>query len=99
VVLAEHAVYTNDGLEIAISGAGVRYIAWPTHAGEVIESAASGGSFSAPHALLPGRDQPLRLVRSPTGPVAAVWFAWIGETPYFVTRCWDPTEPSGERSP
>jgi hypothetical protein len=82
VVLAEHAADTNDGLDIAISGAGVRYIAWATHAGGwMIESAASGGSFSAPHALLPGRDQPLRLVRSPAGPVAAVWFAWIGETP------------------
>jgi hypothetical protein len=81
VVLAEHAAYTSDGLDIAISGAGVRYVAWQTHAGEVIASAASGGSFSAAHALLPGRDQLLRLVRSPAGPVAAVWFAWIGETP------------------
>jgi len=81
VVLAEHAAYTSDGLDIAISGAGVRYVAWQTHTGEVIESAASGGSFSAAHALLQGRDQLLRLVRSPAGPVAAVWFTWVGETP------------------
>lgn len=82
VVLAEHAADTNDGLDIAISGTGVRYVAWKTYAGGwMIESAASGGSFSAPHALPTARYQPLRLVRSPAGPVAAVWFASIGETP------------------
>jgi hypothetical protein len=71
VTLAEHAADTDSGLYVAISGTGVRYVAWETHAGGwMIASAAPGGSFTAAHAL-PGRAA--RLLASPDGPVAAVW--------------------------
>jgi hypothetical protein len=71
VVLAEHSADSNDGLDVAISGTGVRYVAWQTYAGGwMIASAAPGQAFTAAHAL----PVPLsRLLASPQGPVAAVW--------------------------
>ncbi|MGO9487813.1 MAG: hypothetical protein ACLQBB_02150 [Solirubrobacteraceae bacterium] len=70
-VLAEHAADTNDGLDVAISGSGVRYIAWQSRAGGwMIASAAPGEGFTSAHAL----PVPLiQLLASPAGPVAAVW--------------------------
>lgn len=71
VTLAEHAADVDNGLDVAISGTGVRYVAWETHAaGWMIASAAPGQGFTAAHAL-PGRLA--RLLASPDGPVAAVW--------------------------
>ena len=71
VVLAEHSANSNDGLDVAISGTGVRYVAWQTYAGgSMIASAAPGQAFTAAHAL-PGPSA--RLLASPEGPVAAVW--------------------------
>ncbi len=82
VVVSTHGSDGPEGLQVAISGAGVAYAAWEEKSGSwMISSASSGGSFVGPHALLPGRGQLSGLVRSPAGPVAAVWFAWIGETP------------------
>lgn len=82
VVLSTRGSDGPAGLQVAISGAGVAYAAWEQTGGPwMISSASSGGSFNNPHPLLPGRGQLSSLVRSPTGPVAAVWFAWIGETP------------------
>jgi hypothetical protein len=82
VVLSTHGSDGPEGLQVAISGTGVAYAAWEQQSGPwMISSAASGGSFTVPHTLLPGRGQLSSLVRSPAGPVAAVWFAWIGETP------------------
>jgi hypothetical protein len=76
VVLAEHSANSNDGLDVAISGTGVRYVAWQTYAGGshvggwMIASAAPGQPFTAAHVL----PVPLaRLLASPEGPVAAVW--------------------------
>jgi len=76
VVLAEHSANSNDGLDVAISGTGVRYVAWQTYAGGshvggwMIASAAPGQPFIAAHVL----PVPLaRLLASPEGPVAAVW--------------------------
>lgn len=71
VVLAEHSADSNGGLDVAISGTGVRYVAWQTYAGGwMIASAAPGQAFTAAHAL-PGAFA--RLLASPQGPVAAVW--------------------------
>ena len=82
VVLSTHGSDDPEGLQVAISGTGVAYAAWEQKSGPwMISSAASGGSFAVPHKLLPGRAQLSSLVRSPGGPVAAVWFGWIGETP------------------
>jgi hypothetical protein len=82
VVLSTHGSDGPEGLQVAISGTGVAYAAWEQKSGPwMISSAASGGSFTVPHTLLPGRGRLSSLVRSPAGPVAAVWFAWIGETP------------------
>jgi hypothetical protein len=82
VVVSTHGSDGPEGLQVAISGTGVAYAAWEQKGGQwMISSAASGGSFTVPHTLLPGRGQLSSLVRSPAGPVAAVWFAWIGETP------------------
>jgi hypothetical protein len=69
-VLAEHGANTESGLDVAISGSGVRYVAWQTSAGGwMIASAAPGEGFTA-HVL----PVPLeRLLESPAGPVAAVW--------------------------
>jgi hypothetical protein len=82
VVLSTHGSDGPEGLQIAVSGTGVAYATWEQKSGPwMISSAASGGSFTAPRTLLPGRGQLYSLVRSPAGPVAAVWFAWIGKTP------------------
>ena len=75
VVLSTHGSDGPEGLQVAISGTGVAYAAWEQKSGPwMISSASSGGSFINPHALLPRRDQLWRLVPSPAGPVAAVWF-------------------------
>jgi hypothetical protein len=75
VVLSTHGSDGPEGLQVAISGTGVAYAAWEQKSGPwMISSASSGGSFINPHELLPGRDQLSSLVRSPSGPVAAVWF-------------------------
>ncbi len=69
-VLAEHVANTNDGLDVAVSGTGVRYVAWQTYAGGwMIASAAPGQGFTTQ--ALPVRLD--RLLASPAGPVAAVW--------------------------
>jgi hypothetical protein len=70
VVLAEHGTDSEDGLDVAVSGSGVRYVAWQRYAGGwMIASAAPGQGFTL--RVLP---VPLdRLVASPAGPVAAVW--------------------------
>lgn len=70
-VLAEHSADSNDGLDVAISGTGVRYVAWQTYAGGwMIASAPPGQAFTAARALpVPS----IRLLASPEGPVAAVW--------------------------
>jgi hypothetical protein len=82
VVLSTHGSDGPEGLQVAISGTGVAYAAWDQKSGPwMISSAAPSGSFTVPHTLLPGRGQLSSLVRSPAGPVAAVWFAWIGKTP------------------
>jgi hypothetical protein len=82
VVVSTHGSDGPEGLQVAISGTGVAYAAWEQKSGQwMISSAASGGSFTVHHTLLPGRGQLSSLVRSPAGPVAAVWFAWIGKTP------------------
>jgi hypothetical protein len=75
VVLSTRGSDGPAGLQVAISGTGVAYAAWEQKSGPwMISSASSGRSFIDPHALLPRRDQLWRLVRSPAGPVAAVWF-------------------------
>jgi hypothetical protein len=75
VVLSTHASDGPEGLQVAISGTGVAYAAWEEKSGTwMISSASSGGSFVSPHKLLPGHEQLSSLVRSPAGPVAAVWF-------------------------
>ncbi len=75
VVLSTHASDGPEGLQVAISGTGVAYVAWEEKSGTwMISSASSGGSFISPHRLLPGREQLSGLVRSPAGPIAAVWF-------------------------
>jgi hypothetical protein len=75
VVLSTHGSDGSEGLQVAISGTGVAYAAWEQKSGPwMISSASSGGSFINPHTLLPGRDQLSSLVRSPAGPIAAVWF-------------------------
>jgi hypothetical protein len=82
VVLSTHGSDRPEGLQVAISGTGVAYAVWEQKSGPwMISSAAPGGSFAVPHALLPGRAQLSSLVRSPAGPVAAVWYAWIGGAP------------------
>jgi hypothetical protein len=76
MVLSSDGSDGPEGLQVAISGAGVAYAAWEQRRGPwMIASAAGGESFSAPHVLLASPDQFWRLVRSPGGPVAAVWFA------------------------
>jgi hypothetical protein len=75
VVLSTHASDGPEGLQVAISGTGVAYAAWEEKSGTwMISSASSGGSFVDPHKLLGGRERLAGLVRSPAGPVAAVWF-------------------------
>lgn len=81
VVVSTHGSDGPEGLQLAISGTGVAYAAWEQKSGPwMISSATSGGAFTVPHKLLPGGGQLSSLVRSPAGPVAAVWFAWAGET-------------------
>jgi hypothetical protein len=81
VVLSTQGSDGPEGLQVAISRTGVAYAAWEQKSGPwMISSAAPGASFTVPHTLLPGRGQ-LSLVRSPAGPIAAVWFAWIDKTP------------------
>jgi hypothetical protein len=75
VVVSTHGSDGPEGLQVAISGTGVAYAAWEQKSGPwMISSASSGGSFINPHKLLPGRHRLSSLVRSPAGPVAAVWF-------------------------
>jgi hypothetical protein len=75
VVLSTYGSDDPEGLQVAISGSGVAYAAWEEKSGPwMISSARSGGSFSSPHALLAGGERLWRLLRSPAGPVAAVWF-------------------------
>ncbi len=71
VVIAEHAAARNNGLDVAISSTGVRYVAWQAYAGgSMIATAAPGQGFTAARALA----VPLaRLLSSPAGTVAAVW--------------------------
>jgi hypothetical protein len=81
VVLAEHGEDSNDGLDIAISGTGVRYVAWQRFAGGwMIASAAPGQGFTA-RALPVSLD---RLLASPAGPVAAVWHTGAAALHYAV---------------
>lgn len=76
-----------EGLQVAISGTGVAYAAWEEKSGTwMISSASSGGSFINPHKLLPGRDRLSSLVRSPAGPVAAVWFGPFSVLRYALLR-------------
>jgi hypothetical protein len=75
VVLSTQGSNGPEGLQVAISGTGMAYAAWEQKSGPwMISSASSDGSFINPHKLLPGPGQLLSLVRSPAGPVAAVWF-------------------------
>jgi hypothetical protein len=75
VVVSTHGSDGPEGLQVAISGTGVAYAAWEQKRGPwMISSASAGGSFINSHKLLPGRNQLASLVRSPAGPVAAVWF-------------------------
>jgi endoglucanase len=75
VVVSAHGSDGPEGLQVAISGAGVAYAAWEQRRGAwMISNAGPGGSFGSPHTLLPSDDQLWRLVGSPAGPVAAVWF-------------------------
>jgi hypothetical protein len=75
LVLSTHGSDGPEGLQVAISGTGAAYAAWEQKSGPwMISSASSGGSFINPRALLPRRDRLWHLVRSPAGPVAAVWF-------------------------
>ncbi|HEY2141265.1 MAG TPA: hypothetical protein VGG98_04315 [Solirubrobacteraceae bacterium] len=76
IVLSSHGSDRPEGLQVAISGAGVAYAAWEQTRGPwMIASTSSGGSFTTPHVLLPSRDQPWGLMRSLRGPVVAVWFS------------------------
>jgi hypothetical protein len=75
VVVSAHGSDSPEGLQVAISGSGVAYAAWEEESGTwMISSASSGELFVGPRKLLPGREQLSSLVRSPAGPVAAVWF-------------------------
>jgi hypothetical protein len=77
VVLSTHGSDGPEGLQVAISGAGVAYAAWEQSRGPwMISTAPAGGSFAAPHKLLPMRSALWALVRSPAGAVAAVWFSY-----------------------
>ena len=82
VVVSAHGGSDSErGLQVAISGTGVSYAAWEEKSGQwMLTSAASGGAFGAPHALAAGRYRSFSLVRSPEGPVAAVWFGGAGKT-------------------
>ncbi len=74
VVLSTHGSDGPEGLQLAISGTGVAYAAWEEKSGQwMISSASAGVSFINPHKLLAGDNQLLSLLRSPAGPVAAVW--------------------------
>jgi hypothetical protein len=74
VVVSTHGSDGPEGLQVAISAAGVGYAAWEEKSGRwMISSASSGGSFGVPSALPAGGYQGLSLLRSPAGPVAAVW--------------------------
>lgn len=77
VVVSTHGSDGPEGLQVALSGAGVAYVAWEQQRGPwMISSATRGGAFVAPHTLLPGSSQMLALVRSQAGPVAAVWLGY-----------------------
>jgi hypothetical protein len=77
VVLSTHGSDGAAGLQLAISGTGVAYAAWEQADGRwmISTSVGSGGSFTGTHQLLPVHDQLSSLVRSPAGPVAAVWLS------------------------
>jgi hypothetical protein len=76
VVVSTHGSDSPEGLQLAISGAGVAYAAWEQKGGRwMISSARPGGSFGSPRTLLSSGGRRPRLVRSPAGPVAAVWVA------------------------
>jgi hypothetical protein len=75
-VLSTHGSDRPEGLQVALSGTGVSYAVWEQTSGPwMISSASAGGSFTTPQALLPSRFQLWGVVRSPAGPVAAVWFS------------------------
>ncbi|MGH2902663.1 MAG: hypothetical protein ACRDK7_03610 [Solirubrobacteraceae bacterium] len=81
VVLSTHGSDGPEGLQVAISGAGVAYAAWEQRRGPwMIASAIDGGAFATPHTLLPGRSRLWALVRSPAGPVAAVWLRYASSS-------------------
>ena len=66
VTLAEHGAAVSDGLDVAISGTGVRYVAWQTYGGGwMIATAAPGRRLRLPRALPVPLDQ---LLASPGGP-------------------------------
>jgi hypothetical protein len=75
-VLSTHGSDRPEGLQVALSGTGVSYAAWEQKGGPwMISSASAGGSFTPPRALLASHSSLWDLVRSPAGPVAAVWFS------------------------
>jgi hypothetical protein len=78
VVLSSHGSDGPDGLHVALSGSGVAYVAWEQYRGPwMISSASDHKAFSAPRPVLPrGDSQMMALVRSPAGPVAAVWLSY-----------------------
>jgi len=87
VVVSTHGSDSPEGLQLAISGAGVAYAAWEQKSGPwVISSASRGGSFASPHTLLPRGVRLPHLVRSPTGPVAAVWSDRSSQLHYALLR-------------
>ncbi len=75
IVLSTHGSDSSSGLHIVLSGSGVAYAAWTDrHGGSwMIATAAPGGAFSTPRALLPKSANLLELLASRKGPVAAVW--------------------------
>ncbi len=70
VTLADHGAAVSDGLDVAISGAGVRYVAWQKYGGGWMVATAARGRGFVSRALPVPLDQ---LLASPAGPVAAVW--------------------------
>ncbi len=74
-VLSTHGSDRPEGLQVALSGTGVSYAAWEQKSGGwMISGARAGGSFTTTRALPASRSRLWGLVRSPAGPVAAVWF-------------------------
>jgi hypothetical protein len=87
MVLSTHGSDRPEGLQLALSGTGVAYAAWEQQRGPwMISAAPAGGPFAAPHQLLPTRSALWALVRSPAGPVAAVWFSYASSAARGVLR-------------